>query len=49
MRPGGRYESGSREAVSPPRPAIEYLSVKESVRGWFLDIDATLFIGVDAL
>ena len=29
--------------------ATAYLSVKDSVPGWFLDIDARLFLGVNAL
>jgi hypothetical protein len=29
--------------------ATAYLSLKDSVPGWFLDIDARLFLGVDAL
>jgi hypothetical protein len=29
--------------------ATAYLSLKDSVRGWFLDIDARLFLGVNAL
>jgi hypothetical protein len=49
MKPAGRDEGGSNEAFQPPRSAAEYAAIKDSVPGWFLDIDATLFIGVDAV
>jgi SAM-dependent methyltransferase len=47
MELAGRTETGSSEA--PARSALEYVAIKDSVRGWLLDIDATLFVGVDAL
>ena len=49
MELAGRNEAGSRAAFQPPRSAVEYVAIKDSVRGWFLDIDATLFLGVDAM
>ena len=49
MELAGRSDGGAKE-TSPPVPSVtEYLAIKDSVQGWFLDIDATLFIGVDAL
>jgi hypothetical protein len=49
MQRAGRDEVESQEAASPHRLAMEYLALKDSVRGWLLDIDATLFIGVDTV
>jgi hypothetical protein len=49
MEVGVRDDAGSREVFQRPRSAAEYLAIKDAVRGWLLDIDATLFIGVDAV
>jgi len=49
MEVRGRDDVRSKEAYQPPRSAADYLAVKDSVPGWFLDVDATLFIGVDAV
>src|SRR5262249_26528761 len=49
MALAGRDDAGSKEGFRPPRSAMEYLAIKDSVPGWLLDIDATLFIGVDAM
>lgn len=44
-----RDDGGTNEASSPAQSMADYLALKESVPGWFLEIDATAFIGVDAM
>jgi len=43
----GHGETG--RATAPARSATEYAAIKDSVQGWLLDIDATLFIGMDVM
>lgn len=49
MELAGRSDGGAKETSPPARSMMEYLATRDSVPGWFLDIDATLFIGVDAM
>ena len=45
----GRSDGRSQETSPSAGSAMEYLAIRDSVPGWFADVDATLFIGVDAL
>jgi SAM-dependent methyltransferase len=49
MELAGRDDGGSKEASPSAQSVTEYLALRESVPGWFRDIDVTLFIGVDAM